>query len=216
LRLQIAPPHSLASAGDLPASRPAAPTTVRPPSCPRYATGPPPPSSLFPPPVHPQASGPPCHYPIPTCCQCIHLPGQVPLLQCPLAAVASSCPAKLSALPHPLAVAALDSPDPSAALAAPHSESPLWLGLGVRGPSHFPLRCRPSTSTLRLTSAATPQDQLKDQSRRLMCELILYLNFYVKSEKTFQHSFKRLKVKKLVHNVLTFYRFNNHAPNQLS
>jgi hypothetical protein len=44
-----------------------------------------------------------------------------------------------------------------------------------------------------------------------MCELILYLNFYVKSEKTFQHSFKRLKVKKLVHSVLTFYRFNNHA-----
>jgi hypothetical protein len=43
-----------------------------------------------------------------------------------------------------------------------------------------------------------------------MCELILYLNFYVKSEKTFQHSFKRLKVKKFVHNVLTFYRFNNH------
>jgi hypothetical protein len=37
-----------------------------------------------------------------------------------------------------------------------------------------------------------------------MYELILYLNFYVKSEKTFQHSFKRLKVKKLVHNVLTF------------
>jgi hypothetical protein len=44
-----------------------------------------------------------------------------------------------------------------------------------------------------------------------MYELILYLNFYVKSEKTFQHSFKHLKVKKLVHNVLTFYRFNNHG-----
>jgi hypothetical protein len=45
---------------------------------------------------------------------------------------------------------------------------------------------------------------------KLMYELILYLNFCVKSKKTFQHSFKRLKVKKLVHNVLTFYRFNNH------
>jgi hypothetical protein len=44
-----------------------------------------------------------------------------------------------------------------------------------------------------------------------MYEHILYLNFYVKSEKTFQRSFKRLNVKKLVHNVLTFYRFNNHA-----
>jgi hypothetical protein len=32
-----------------------------------------------------------------------------------------------------------------------------------------------------------------------------------KSEKTFQRSFKRLNVEKLVHNVLTFYRFNNHA-----
>jgi hypothetical protein len=31
-----------------------------------------------------------------------------------------------------------------------------------------------------------------------------------KSEKTFQRSFKRLNVEKLVHNVLTFYRFNNH------
>jgi hypothetical protein len=30
-----------------------------------------------------------------------------------------------------------------------------------------------------------------------------------KSEKTFQRSFKRLNVEKLVHNVLTFYRFNN-------
>jgi hypothetical protein len=44
-----------------------------------------------------------------------------------------------------------------------------------------------------------------------MYELILYLNFYVKSEKTFQHSLKRLKVKKWVHNVLMFYRFNNHG-----
>jgi hypothetical protein len=44
-----------------------------------------------------------------------------------------------------------------------------------------------------------------------MYELILYLKFYVKSEKTFQRSFKRLKFEKLVHNVLTFYRFNNHA-----
>ena len=44
-----------------------------------------------------------------------------------------------------------------------------------------------------------------------MYELILYLKFYVKSEKTFQRSFKRLNVEKLVHNVLTFYRFNNHA-----
>jgi hypothetical protein len=47
-----------------------------------------------------------------------------------------------------------------------------------------------------------------------MYELILYLNFYVKSEKTFQRSFKRLNVKKLVHNVLTFYRFNNHGGDQ--
>jgi hypothetical protein len=45
-----------------------------------------------------------------------------------------------------------------------------------------------------------------------MYKLILYLKFYVKSEKTFQCSFKRLNVKKLVHDVLTFYRFNNHAP----
>jgi hypothetical protein len=45
-----------------------------------------------------------------------------------------------------------------------------------------------------------------------MYELILYLKFYVKSEKTFQRSFKRLNVEKLVHNVLTFYRFNNLAP----
>jgi hypothetical protein len=37
------------------------------------------------------------------------------------------------------------------------------------------------------------------------------LKFYVKSEKTFQRSFKRLNVEKLVHNVLTFYRFNNHG-----
>jgi hypothetical protein len=44
-----------------------------------------------------------------------------------------------------------------------------------------------------------------------MYELILYLKFYVKSEKTFQRSFKRLNVEKLVHNVLTFYRFNNHG-----
>jgi hypothetical protein len=44
-----------------------------------------------------------------------------------------------------------------------------------------------------------------------MYELILYLNFYVKSEKTFQRSFKRLNVKKLIHNILTFYRFNNHG-----
>jgi hypothetical protein len=44
-----------------------------------------------------------------------------------------------------------------------------------------------------------------------MYELILYLKFYVKFEKTFQRSFKRLNVEKLVHNVLTFYRFNNHA-----
>jgi hypothetical protein len=35
-----------------------------------------------------------------------------------------------------------------------------------------------------------------------MYELILYLNFYVKSEKTFQHSFKRLNIKKVVYNVL--------------
>jgi hypothetical protein len=47
-----------------------------------------------------------------------------------------------------------------------------------------------------------------------MYELILYLNFYVKSEKTFQRSFKRLNVKKLVHNVLRFYRFNNHDEHQ--
>jgi hypothetical protein len=44
-----------------------------------------------------------------------------------------------------------------------------------------------------------------------MYELILYLKFYVKSEKTFQRSLKRLNVEKLVHNVLTFYRFNNHV-----
>jgi hypothetical protein len=31
------------------------------------------------------------------------------------------------------------------------------------------------------------------------------------SKKTFQRSFKCLNVKKVVHNVLTFYRFNNHA-----
>jgi hypothetical protein len=37
------------------------------------------------------------------------------------------------------------------------------------------------------------------------------LKFYVKSEKTFQRSFKRLNFEKLVHNVLTFYRFNNHG-----
>jgi hypothetical protein len=43
-----------------------------------------------------------------------------------------------------------------------------------------------------------------------MYEFILYLKFYVKSEKTFQRSFKRLNFEKLVHNVLTFYRFNNH------
>jgi hypothetical protein len=42
-----------------------------------------------------------------------------------------------------------------------------------------------------------------------MYELILYLKFYVKSEKTDQ----RLNAKKVVHNVLTFYRFNNHALN---
>jgi hypothetical protein len=36
------------------------------------------------------------------------------------------------------------------------------------------------------------------------------LKFLVKSEKTFQRSLKRLNVEKLVHNVLTFYRFNNH------
>jgi hypothetical protein len=46
------------------------------------------------------------------------------------------------------------------------------------------------------------------QIARLMT--YLYLKFYVKSEKTFQRSFKRLNVEKLVHNVLTFYRFNNH------
>jgi hypothetical protein len=34
--------------------------------------------------------------------------------------------------------------------------------------------------------------------------------FYVKSEKMFQRSFKRLNFEKLVHNVLTFYPFNNH------
>jgi hypothetical protein len=44
-----------------------------------------------------------------------------------------------------------------------------------------------------------------------MYKLILYLKFYVKSEKTFQRSFKRLNVEKLIHNVLTFYRFNNHG-----
>jgi hypothetical protein len=44
-----------------------------------------------------------------------------------------------------------------------------------------------------------------------MYELILYLKFYVKSEKTFQRLFKRLNVEKLAHNVLTFYRFNNHG-----
>jgi hypothetical protein len=49
-----------------------------------------------------------------------------------------------------------------------------------------------------------------------MYELILYLKFYVKSEKTFQRSFKRLNFEKLVHNVLTFYRFNNHDPNTIS
>ena len=48
-----------------------------------------------------------------------------------------------------------------------------------------------------------------------MYELILYLKFYVKSEKTFQRSFKRLNVEKLVHNVLTFYRFNNHGASHL-
>jgi hypothetical protein len=46
---------------------------------------------------------------------------------------------------------------------------------------------------------------------QLMYELILYLNFYVKSKKMFQHSFNCLKVKKLVHDILTFYRFNNHV-----
>jgi hypothetical protein len=49
------------------------------------------------------------------------------------------------------------------------------------------------------------------QITQLMYELILYLNFYVKSEKTFQHSFKHLNVKKSAHNVLTFYHFNNHS-----
>jgi hypothetical protein len=44
-----------------------------------------------------------------------------------------------------------------------------------------------------------------------MYELILYLKLYVKSEKTFQRSFKLLNVEKLVHKVLTFYRFNNHG-----
>jgi hypothetical protein len=151
---------------------------VRPPSCPQVRRRPPPPSSLH---------------------QSAHrLVRRRATTQYPLAAAASTCPAKLhcssahllplhplarpssSAPPHPLAVAALDGPDPSAALAAPHSESPLRLGLGVRGPSHFPLRRRPSTFALRLTSAATPQDQLKDQSRRLMCELNLYVNlFYI-------------------------------------
>jgi hypothetical protein len=48
-----------------------------------------------------------------------------------------------------------------------------------------------------------------------MYELILYLKLYVKSEKTFQRSFKHLNVEKLVHNVLTFYRFNNHAINTM-
>jgi hypothetical protein len=43
-----------------------------------------------------------------------------------------------------------------------------------------------------------------------MYELIIYLKFYVKSEKTFQRLFKRLIFEKLVHNILTFYRFNNH------
>jgi hypothetical protein len=42
-----------------------------------------------------------------------------------------------------------------------------------------------------------------------MYELILYLKLYVKSEKTFQRSFKRLNVEKLVHNVLTFYRIGD-------
>jgi hypothetical protein len=160
----------------LPAAQPRLRQCDRPPA-PRYAAEPPPPSSLR---------------------QSAHrLVRRRATAQCPLATAASTCPAKLhyssvhllplhplappssSAPPHPLAAAALDGPDPSATLAAPHSESPLRLGLGVRGPSHFPLRRRPSASTLRLTSAATLQDQLKDQSRRLMCELILYLNFYV-------------------------------------
>jgi hypothetical protein len=35
-----------------------------------------------------------------------------------------------------------------------------------------------------------------------MYELILYLKFYVKSEKMFQRPFQRLNVKKVVHNVL--------------
>jgi hypothetical protein len=39
----------------------------------------------------------------------------------------------------------------------------------------------------------------------------LPVKFYNKSEKTFQRSFKHLNVEKLVHNVLTFYRFNNHG-----
>jgi hypothetical protein len=49
-----------------------------------------------------------------------------------------------------------------------------------------------------------------------MYELIIYLKFYVKSEKTFQRPFKRLNVEKLVHNVLTFYRFNNHEIGNLA
>jgi hypothetical protein len=49
-----------------------------------------------------------------------------------------------------------------------------------------------------------------------MYEFILYLKFYVKSEKTFQRSFKRLNFEKLVHNVLTFYRFNNHVHSYIS
>jgi hypothetical protein len=48
-----------------------------------------------------------------------------------------------------------------------------------------------------------------------MYELIIYWKFYAKFEKTFQRpfqrSFQRLNVKKVVHNVLTFYRFSNHA-----
>jgi hypothetical protein len=35
--------------------------------------------------------------------------------------------------------------------------------------------------------------------------------FYAKSEKTFQRSFQRLNGEKVVRNVLSFYRFNNHA-----
>jgi hypothetical protein len=144
----------------------------------------------------PQASAPAASAPLLHCStgQCTsRLCSSAPhATSAPAASVAAQCSSRQCPLLHRPAAEGL-----TCNLCASHSASPL------RQPQDLLI-------LLTLNQSLFAESEFQFQ---LMYELILYLKFYVKSEKTFQRSFKRLNVEKLVHNVLTFYRFNNHGQN---